>query len=175
MQAAERYEALLKQSQAALHASRPEIAEDTVWLRIPWGTDLSVAVLAALDSPEAIHADWLDAGLAADESNHKRILGALAGYARAEGHFPVGACGGTTLPPATRLSWIATMLPYFEHGDWHKELQFAYSWNGPQNKPVTQRPWRRSSIRWCPGASPRPVSRSVTMWASRVSVRMPEI
>ena len=32
------------------------------------------------------------------------------------------------------------MLPYFEHGDWHKELQFAYSWNGPQNKPVTQRP-----------------------------------
>jgi hypothetical protein len=138
--AAQRYEALLKQSQAALHAGRPEIVEDTVWLRIPWGTDLSVAGSAALDSPEAIHADWLDAGLAADEANQKRILGALAVYAQAKGHFPVGACGGTTLPPATRLSWIAAMLPYFEHGDWHKELQFAYSWNGPQNKPVTQRP-----------------------------------
>ena len=140
VQAAERYEALLKQAQAALHANRPQIAEDTVWLRIPWGTDLSVALSAALDSPEAIHADWLDAGRAADEAKQKRILGALAAYAQAKGHFPVGACGGTTLPPATRLSWIAAMLPYFEHPDWHKELQFAYSWNGPQNKPVTQHP-----------------------------------
>jgi hypothetical protein len=31
------------------------------------------------------------------------------------------------------------MLPYFEHRDWWRELQFGYSWNSAQNRPVTQR------------------------------------
>ena len=112
----------LETAQAALHANRPQIAEDTVWLRIPWGTDLSVALSAALDSPEAIHADWLDAGRAADEAKQKRILGALAAYAQAKGTFPRRRLRRHDAPPATRLSWIAAMLPYFEHPDWHRNF-----------------------------------------------------
>ena len=71
------------------------------------------------------------------ETTRSRPAG-LLGYQEAEGHFPAGASGGTLLPPETRLSWIAALLPYFGHRDWHRQLEFGYSWNSPQNRPVSR-------------------------------------
>ncbi len=136
---ADQYEVLLKQGHAALSAAKWEIVEQTVVLRIDWGQHLPATTAAALESERLIRADWLEAGLAADQSNHGRLVKSLGGYVKAEKQFPVGAGGGSLLPPDTRLSWIASMLPYFDHRDWHRELQFGYSWNSAQNRPVTQR------------------------------------
>jgi len=124
---------------AALDAARWDVENETVWLRIDFGDDASPLLAAGLGSRPAIRAEWLGAARIADEANHRRLLSGLDGYQRAEGHFPPGAGGGALLPPETRLSWIATMLPYFGHRDWHRELDFGYSWNSPQNRPVTSR------------------------------------
>ena len=132
VQSANQYELLLKRAKAALESGRPEVAGDIVWLRLSWGANLPATTSAALDSPRAISADWLDAAAAADRANHSQIAGGLAAYAKAEKTFPPGAGGGTTLLPSTRLSWIAVMLPYLGHRDWYKELDFAYSWNGAE-------------------------------------------
>jgi len=133
------YAVLLKQGQAALAAAKWEIVDQTVLLRVDWGQHLPEVVTAALESQRLIRADWLEAARAADQTNHQRLAGSLDAYVKAEGTFPPGATGGALLPPDTRLSWIASMLPYFEHRDWYKELQPSYSWNSPQNRPVTQR------------------------------------
>jgi hypothetical protein len=135
---ADQYEMLLEQGQAALGTAKWEIAEPLVLLRIEFGRRLPATAGAALDSRRAIRADWLDAARAADEANHRRLLMSIAGYVKAEGHFPAGVGGDSLLAPETRLSWIASMLPYFDHREWHRELQFSYSWNSPQNRRVTQ-------------------------------------
>ncbi len=91
-------------------------------------------------SRETIRTDWRAAALGADRKNHARLGGGLASYQKAEGRFPSAVAGGALLPPETRLSWIATMLPYYGHGDWYEQLETGYSWNGPQNRSVTKRP-----------------------------------
>jgi len=136
---ADRYEGLLTEGKTALVAARREVVQETVWVRIECRGGLEVAQ-AAMDSQKAIRADWLEAARRGDEANHRRILAALGGYLKAVGHFPPGAGGGALLPPETRLSWIAAMLPYFDHRDWHRDLQWGYPWNNPQNRPVTRRP-----------------------------------
>ncbi len=136
---ADRYETLLKQSEAALRAARCEVVEGDVFVRLDGAPQVSEWVGAALDCPAAVLADWLAAGLAIDEANQARLVGGLRAYARAEGRFPPGAGGGTLLPPATRLSWIALALPYLDRRDWRRELDPAYSWNSPHNRPVSQR------------------------------------
>jgi len=137
---ADQYEGLLQQGVAALAAAKWEIVEQTVVLRADWGQPLLGAARAFVQCEPLLRADWLEAALAADLANHARLVESLAGYAKAEGRFPSGAAGGSLLPAETRLSWIATMLPYFDRRDWHRELQFGYSWNSPQNRPVTLRP-----------------------------------
>lgn len=136
---ARHYESALKLTKAALAAAHWQVAEEMVWVRIDWGQSLGALTEAVLRSRPAIRNDWLHAALAADEANTRRLLSGLMGYGRAEGAFPAGAAGGVLLPPETRLSWIATLLPYYDHRDWHDELQFGYSWNSPQNRPVTRR------------------------------------
>jgi hypothetical protein len=137
---ADRYDSLLKQAQAGLKAARWEVADSAVWIRIQWPRSLSDLALAAWDSRAAIEADWLAAARAGDEANHRRILGGLSGYQKAEGNFPAGAVGGVGWAPETRLSWIATMLPYLGQREWHAQLQFGYPWNGVQNRKITQQP-----------------------------------
>jgi hypothetical protein len=44
------------------------------------------------------------------------------------------------LPPETRLSWIASLLPYMGHADWHQKLERGNSWNSPQNLAVVRQP-----------------------------------
>jgi hypothetical protein len=135
---AEQYELLMKQASAALQNTRCDISQGIVWAKIDWSEAPAVLAALATDSREAIRADWLSAIDQADRGNYNRLLGGLVGYRKAEGQFPVGASGGVLLPPDTRLSWIAAMLPYLGHADWHRKLQPGDSWNGPQNKPVTR-------------------------------------
>jgi len=137
--AADQYEVLLTRGRTALGAARWEVADETVWIRIDWGEEVAALVAAALDSRPTVRAEWLASARIADEANHRRLLSGLQGYRKAEGEFPAGAGGGALLAPETRLSWIATMLPYYGHRDWHRELDFGYSWNSPQNRPVTRR------------------------------------
>ena len=87
-----------------------------------------------------MRADWLAAAQVVDEARHRYLLEGLLGYQKAEGHFPPGVGGSGMLPPETQLSWIAAMLPYYGHADWHQQLEFGYPWNGPQNLGITRRP-----------------------------------
>ena len=136
---ADRYEGFLHQCMAALRAARCEVVEADVFLRLESQPHVASLAEAALHCPAAMVGDWLAAGLAIDEANHFRLLGGLRAYAKAEGRFPPGAGGGTLLPPSTRLSWIALALPYLDRRDWRRELDPAYSWNSPHNRPVSQR------------------------------------
>ncbi len=137
--AADQYETLLTGVSAALGAARWEIIDETVWLRVDWGAGVSDLAVAGAGSLPAIRAAWLDAALVADDANHRGLLASLRGHHQAKGSFPAGAGGSSLLAPETRLSWIATVLPFFDQEDWHQELQFGYPWNSPQNRPVTRR------------------------------------
>jgi len=135
---AEQYELLLKQGLAALQAAKWEIEQGIVWVRVDWSEGPAALAALAVDSRPAIQADWLSAAEDADRANYTRLLSGLVGHQKAEGRFPAGAAGGVLLPPETRLSWIATMLPYYGHADWHRRLQPNDSWNGPQNAPIAR-------------------------------------
>jgi hypothetical protein len=134
------YESLRAHAKKALAGAKCDVAEQVAWVRIDWGQDPAGAANAALDGAGALRADWLLAARRGDEANHRRLLGGVGGYVKTEGRFPPGVSGASLLPPETRLSWIAMLLPYVEHADWHRQLQFGYSWNSPQNTPVTRRP-----------------------------------
>jgi len=137
--AAEHYEVLLNHAAAALKAARCELTpERVVRLRIDWSESPGALAAAALDSRPAIRGQWLAAGQEANALVSQRILSGVTGYRKAEGKYPIGAAGGVLLNPDTRLSWIATLLPYFDHADWHRKLEFGYSWNSPQNLPVAR-------------------------------------
>ena len=135
---ADPYKLLMDEGLAALQAARWDTTAGIVWIRLHWGQPPLAVAAAAVDSTAAIHNDWLSAARTIDEANHRRLLAGLGGYVKAEGAFPAGASGGALMPPETRLSWIAAMLPYYGHVDWHRRLDFGYSWNSPQNQPVTR-------------------------------------
>jgi hypothetical protein len=137
---AAQYETLLKAALQAIQVAKIEVSGQTVTLRTAWQQSFGELVHSAIESRSTMAADWLAAARTADEANHQRLATALVGHQKAEGRWPAAAAGGALLPPETRLSWIAAMLPYFGRGDWHKQLEFGYPWNGPQNKPVTKRP-----------------------------------
>lgn len=134
------YASLLEQAKAALQLTRWQVAEETVWIRIDGSTWFNELVASLPGSQTAIEADWHRAALVANEKKTQELLAGLTGYQRAEGTFPRGASGGALLPPETRLSWIASLLPYLGHRDWHEDLQFGYSWNSPQNRSITRQP-----------------------------------
>ena len=135
---ADQYDAILKHGCTAIRGGKVEISDCVVWLRTDWKDRIASSLGAALDSQAAIRGDWLEAARTVDEANHGRLVTSLGGYVKAEGRFPAGAGGGTLLPAETRLSWIASLLPYFDHRDWHRDLQFHYSWNSTQNRQVTR-------------------------------------
>jgi hypothetical protein len=136
---AEQYKLLLDEGLAAMATARCDVADATVRVRISWNHSPLDVAAAGMDSQAAIRADWRTAALSVDQANHQRLLAGLGSRQKAEGRFPVAVAGGALLPPETRLSWIAEMLPYYDHADWHRQLETGYSWNGPQNRPVTRR------------------------------------
>ncbi|NLE37357.1 MAG: DUF1559 domain-containing protein, partial [Pirellulaceae bacterium] len=136
----EGYRLLLREVAAALGATRWELFETTVRVRTDWPRDFLGVGLLALDAMAEVRGDWLSAIGRAIESRQSRLLEGIEDYRRANGYYPPAAVGGGLLPPETRLSWMATLLPYYGHGDWHDRLQFGLSWNAGENAPVTKLP-----------------------------------
>ena len=132
--AAQQYGSFLKQVLAASRTARCEVAEETAWVRADCGEGPATLAVAAVDVRPLMQAQWREAARVADEANHGRLLTGLGGRCKAEGSYPAAAAGGAMLPPETRLSWIAAMLPYYDHADWHGRLEFGYPWNGVQNQ-----------------------------------------
>lgn len=94
---------------------------------------------------EASRFRFHDLILTEGDLNHQQtIIQGLKTAAAADGQWPLGAAGAVQLRAETRLSWIASMLPYMEGGDefeaMHQQLNFFRSWNDPANLEVTRRP-----------------------------------
>ena len=138
--AADPYRQLLDDGRTALAAAKWQVADGTVLLRLNWARSPLAVAASAVAAAAAVQTDWLAAAQKADEANHRRIVAGLAGHAKSQGCFPAGAVGGALLEPDTRLSWIADMLPYYDHADWRRQLESGYSWNSPQNSPISRRP-----------------------------------
>lgn len=83
--------------------------------------------------------EWYQIAQMALGDRHGHLGAAIGQYEKNHQVFPMAAGGGTLLPPETRISWIANMLPYLDHEDWAKSLHVGYSWNSNQNRGVTQR------------------------------------
>lgn len=114
--------------------------DSLTWARVNWQGDLPKLATGFLASVPELEASRLVTARHLDEEHHRLLLEGLTGYVTAEGALPAGAAGATLLPPETRLSWQATLLPYYGHLDWHNELNFARSWNDTANQRVTRRP-----------------------------------
>ncbi len=113
-------------------------------------TDMSVLVSLSLPGDEdsevglkrlagVIGREWRHSAGIALEERHNRLGRAMSAYENKQQTFPMAAGGGVLLPPETRLSWIADLLPYLDREDWAKALQKGYSWNSAQNQEVAQR------------------------------------
>jgi hypothetical protein len=126
-------------SQSALAARASGVRDSIVWARVGWQGDLPKLASGFLASVPQLEANRLAAARRLDEEHHHAVFAGIEGFIKAEGGFPVGAAGASLLPPDTRLSWQATLLPYYGHLDWHGELSFARSWNDPINARVTRR------------------------------------
>src|SRR3954462_241528 len=62
--------------------------------------------------------------------NNVRNLGfGVSNYHDNQKHYPAGTVPGTTLPPARRLSLLATLLPYLEQDPLSKKLKPAEAWD----------------------------------------------
>ncbi|HEV3023953.1 MAG TPA: DUF1559 domain-containing protein [Pirellulales bacterium] len=109
-------------------------------LTADWRGDWSAVAQAAVASVPELESSRLAAARVLDEEHHLKLLEALDGFAKAEHGFPAGAGGATLFAPEDRLSWIATLLPYYGHLDWHGELSFGRPWNEALNARVTRRP-----------------------------------
>ncbi|CAK9002161.1 DUF1559 domain-containing protein [Durusdinium trenchii] len=79
-----------------------------------------------------------------DLKNQQTIIKGLKTAADADKQWPLGAAGAVQLRAETRLSWIASTLPFMEGGEafeeMHRQLNFFRSWNDPANLEVTRRP-----------------------------------
>ena len=141
-QMADQYKRLLDDLLTSLRTARCDTADGIVWLRFGWGGQgLMVSAATVIQCKPALDADWLAAARAVDESNHRGLLSGLLSYVKTQKppRFPQGTAGGTLVSePQTRLSWIAEMLPYLGHADWHVEP--GYDWNNPHNKSVVEHP-----------------------------------
>lgn len=131
---------LLTSSEAALASRRSGVRESVVWIKLDWQGELPRLSAALLANIPQIEASRLAAARQADEERHHMLLLGLEGYEKSTGGLPAGAAGAQLLPPDTRLSWLATLLPYYDHLDWHEELNFGRAWNDAPNQRVTRRP-----------------------------------
>ncbi|MEZ6073883.1 MAG: DUF1559 domain-containing protein [Pirellulales bacterium] len=69
------------------------------------------------------------------------LFAAVARYTTAnEENFPAGAAGSALLPPETRLSWIARILPELGEPAWYEQLRFGRAWDAEGNRVVAERP-----------------------------------
>ena len=73
------------------------------------------------------------------EMRMARLGAGLVEFVAAEKGFPVLAAGSNSLPPESRLSWLAQLLPYYGHADWQRELNSGRGWRDPPNDALTRR------------------------------------
>lgn len=139
-EAARQYETVLREARDAIASARCQISAQTFHLHLAWGPQYSAATIAAADSAAAMRGDWLHAARREDEKNQQAISRGLTAYAKANQAFPSAARGHNMLPPESRLSWITSLLPYLDHGDWHKQFDETCQWNMTPNRAVAQRP-----------------------------------
>ncbi len=133
------YAAFLAGAATVLQSAQWNVDGRDVQIDVDWGAGPWTLAAATLAAQPSLRADWLDAALTADTERQRRIVSGLIDYRQAEGEWPPGVAGSALLPPETRLSWIAELLPYLGHADWHRSLRSGYAWNSPQNRPVTRR------------------------------------
>jgi hypothetical protein len=122
--------------------ARRELRRDVALIRFTadWRGDWPTVAQAAVASVPELESSRLAAARMLDKEHYRKLLAALDGFAKAEHGFPSGAGGATLFPPEDRLSWIATLLPYYGHLEWHGELSFGRPWNDTLNARITRRP-----------------------------------
>lgn len=113
-------------------ASTPTDSSSTSPLNVEEAT--KAEALIPLKSGE----DRLANARSSDEAHHQQLMRGLLSFSETEGAFPRGAAGVVQLAPESRLSWIATLLPFYDHQDWHARLNFRRTWSDPRNQPVTR-------------------------------------
>lgn len=96
--------------------------------------------LALLSDTPAIEAVRQPAALAMGEPRLAEFAESLSMAAESDETFPAAAAGSPVLSAEARLSWIASLLPYYGHDDWHKSLNMARSWKDAANQPITRQP-----------------------------------
>lgn len=135
-------EALLSTLQLLLDRASAEKENNAVVLTIPIETESGDWINNAVAARPLLESHWLQRGVALWRLRGETLGTGLQDMAKAEGLFPQAAAGGSLLPPETRLSWIASLLPYLGHQEWHVQLNPGYGWRAPQNRPVTSRELR---------------------------------
>ncbi|RMF99127.1 MAG: DUF1559 domain-containing protein, partial [Planctomycetota bacterium] len=130
---------LMTNLREGLAKAKCEQVEADVWYRLPRELveDEKVALLEA--ALPVITEHRAAAGYTLDCLRQEQLGQACSAYLKAEETFPPAAVGGGLVPPETRLSWLALMLPYMGHLDWSQQLQPGYSWDSAQNRAVARR------------------------------------
>ncbi len=137
----DKYGQVLNDLLAAMRTASCDATDGMVRVQFGWAVPGLLVSAAAADGSPARTVDWLAAARTVDEGNHRGLLSGLLKYAKAQSppRFPEAAASGVMmLRPETRVSWIAEILPYIGHPDWHVES--GYDWNNAHNQPFTKRP-----------------------------------
>ncbi|WP_460184191.1 hypothetical protein [Thermopirellula anaerolimosa] len=132
-------ETLLSLTRSLLDSVAVEKTNDTVVLNIPLEQGAEHWIEEAIGARPLLESDWLQRGAALWRLRGETLGAGLQAAVEAEGLFPQAAAGGSLLPPDTRLSWIASTLPYFGYNEWHARINPGYGWRAPQNRPITSR------------------------------------
>lgn len=135
-------DALLSSFQLFLDRASAEKENNAVVLAIPVETESVGRIEDAIAARSLLESHWLQRGVALWRLRGETLGSGLQHVVKAEGLFPQAAAGGSLLPPETRLSWIASLLPYLGHQEWHARLNPGYGWRAPQNRPVASRELR---------------------------------
>ncbi len=142
-EAARSYRALIDQIAAAMRSARCKSSDGIARLQSTWSQEGPLATaVTAIESAPAWKSDWRKAARTSDAAQQRILLESLRGYAQAQKppRYPAGiGSKESLLSPETRLSWMATLLPYYGHEDWHKQLDFTNSWSGPNNRAIAER------------------------------------
>lgn len=132
--------ALLSKAGAAIRGVQPRVEGSCVWMEIATDGPL-LAILADVAGDErSLRRLRLAAGKRAAEGKQAALSAGLKAFLDKEGRFPGAVAGEGLLPPTTRLSWIASLLPYYGHPDWLGKLDFGYGWKDSRNADVAKRP-----------------------------------
>lgn len=138
-EAAQAYTSLVEQAHRTAAEAEIECRETQVRVAMPVSMPLGALAAALGAAAEAMTDDHYAAAQQADQAVLAKISAALSAYEKAEKTAVPGALGGTLLPPETRLSWLAGILPQLGHADWRSRLEPGLAWNSPHNKPIAGR------------------------------------